>query len=114
MLFYSHLYSTLQGLKNCVHAGVRVRTVYAKALELTRKSVLANFGISLISRIFEIYFTEIFYCSFIETCFVVHLQFFGDTEGACFHFFFTFVFKSTKFDRFKFVNSVVFQCGSLI
>ena len=62
----------------------------------------------LISKIFEKYLTEIFYYSFVETYFIVYLQFFRDIGGACVHLSTMFVFKCTIFDRFKFVNSVVF------
>ena len=59
-----------QGLNNYLHACVRVHTVYAKAFQRTPKNVHANFEIPLISKIFAIYFTGMFYSYFIEISFV--------------------------------------------
>ena len=42
--------------------------------------------IPLVSETFEQYFTEIFYHCFIETSFVVHLKWCGDTGGMWIHF----------------------------
>lgn len=90
-------------------ACVRVCTVYAKALDCTRKNVHANFEISLISKVFKISLAEIcYYCVLLKLFFVFQFQFCGDTGVMCAHFPAVFVFKqSTKLDRLKLVNSVL-------
>ena len=48
----SSSYYCIQGLKNCVHAGFRVRIVHAKALWRTWKNVYANyFSVKIISQL---------------------------------------------------------------
>ena len=53
-----------QGFKNCMHTCVYVSTMLYKS---------SNFDITLASKIFERYFTEMFDYFFTETSFVAHL-----------------------------------------
>ena len=79
-----------QGLTNYMHACVRVRAYAQRFLNADKKMYILRF---LISKILEIYFTEMFCSNFVETSFVVCLLFCGDTGGICIHFSAIFVFK---------------------
>ena len=104
-----------QDLKNWVLAHVLVRTVYTRALERTRKNVHANFEVLLNPKILESYFTDMFYYCFIETRFIVHFYFSGNTGGMCVHFSTVYLFDFyTKLIRLKLVNSFVIWKSRLI
>ena len=64
---------SFSGLEKFVHFCDLVHTVYAKAVECTRKNGNANFDIFVVSKVLERYFTKLFYYCLIETSFVVHL-----------------------------------------